>query len=111
MTDIVSKLIKESMPKWENKDFQMALEVQKTISTPGWKFIEKLYDDQKTVIWNAMRKAKKEDIVWRLIGVMEGHQITCDIPLRVLQESEKQREYLKQEDLSSKENNNDESYA
>ena len=87
------KILKSVMPKWTDEDFEMAVEVEKTLKSPGWKYIEKYFDLQKEAIFSIMAKARKEDIAWRLIGVMEGHRITAEIPHKILQESLRQREY------------------
>lgn len=97
MSDQANSILRQIMPKWSDEDFSMAYEVEQTMKTPGWKLIEKLFEDQKIAIWQAMRKAKKEDNVWRLIGMMEGHEMTRQIPHRVLIESEKQRKFLNEE--------------
>src|SRR3990167_1757062 len=91
-SDILKKAI-ESVTTAE--DYEEAKQLEAMTKHPGWEVFQKIFESTKQSIWARMQTAKKEDNVWRLMGMMEGHEIAARAALKwieFMQERDKKTE-------------------
>ena|SRR3990167_294660 len=102
MTENQRQIMKAAMPQWKEEDFEISNAIEETMKTQGWKYLEKIWAEQREAIFSMMQKARKEDCVWRLIGVMEGHDVTKALPSKLVKEKN-DREAVSQAQSTSEE--------
>jgi len=86
----LDNLTKRLNPVFKDEDLRDADEIKSTMATPGWACIEKIWKEQKEMLWQTVRRAKNSDNVWRVLGVIEGHDMTTKIINGFLTMSEKE---------------------
>ena len=79
--DILKKAIGHTLTQ---EDYVIAKELEELMLHPGWAHFKKISDDTKLAIWSTMQGARKEDNVWRLMGMMEGHELAMNAALKFL---------------------------
>lgn len=81
MTPQQKDILKNSV-EIKEEDFERANRIREIMEMPGWHDLKHLYAQVHAAIWDLVKKSKKDDVYWKYVGIMDGHDLTVDYPSR-----------------------------